>query len=111
MTSHSAQPYLYPDIAKQLQKDFALCGIPLIFPEELVKAPEETLFAVVYPAVRSILKDKPNLMFQIIYRVDIAEHVLGRAMENKTGETAYVSLTQLIIDRETQKVKLRKAHG
>jgi hypothetical protein len=111
LTKNTAQAYLYPDVAKQLQKDFAICGITLDFPTELVKSPEDTLFAVVYPAVKAVLKDQPNLMFKIIYRVDIAEHVLGRVMENKTGEVAYVSLTQLIIDRETQKVKLRKAQG
>ena len=102
------EPYLYPEVAAQIAKDFAVCGIELTFPQHPTKEPREELFDVLFPMVRLILKEQPSLMLKIIYRVDISERQFGAQMGEKLGDIAYTTLTQMIINRETQKVVLRK---
>ncbi|MEN9347357.1 MAG: hypothetical protein ACOVOO_00815 [Flavobacteriales bacterium] len=102
------EPYLYPEVAAQIAKDFSSCGIDLVFPQNPTKAPREELFDVLYPIIRLILKEQPSLMLKIIYRIDISEHQFGAQMGEKLGDIAYTTLAQMIINRETQKVLLRK---
>jgi hypothetical protein len=45
---------------------------------------------------------------KIIYRVDIPEARLGRVLENLALDEASGALTTLIIEREKQKINLRK---
>lgn len=104
----TVEPYLYPEIAAQIAKDFGVCGIDLVFPAIPMKEPREELFDVLYPVIRLILKEQPSLMLKIIYRVDISERQFGAQMGEKLGDIAYTTLAQMIINRETQKVMLRK---
>lgn len=53
---------------------------------------------------------KPRLM-QLIYRVDISEARLGRELENLNADEAAHRLAHLIVERERQKIELRRRMG
>lgn len=53
---------------------------------------------------------KPRLM-QLIYRVDISEARLGRELENLSADEAALRLAHLMVERERQKIELRRRMG
>jgi hypothetical protein len=96
----------FDEVKRQLVKDVGLT---------------DTMGAVKYSADYGMLTDalreivielirngKPRLM-QLIYRVDIPERVLGRELEGLQADEASLRLTDMIINRERQKVSIRRA--
>ena len=47
-------------------------------------------------------------LVSLLYRVDVNENKLRNILDSKEGENAPVLITQLIIERQLQKIKTRK---
>jgi hypothetical protein len=99
---------IYAEVARQIYKDFVSCGAVVSFPEKAAYPFEETLHANLLPAVHDLMQRNRPMLMKIIYRVDIPEARLGRVLENLALDEASGALTTLIIEREKQKIHLRK---
>jgi hypothetical protein len=99
---------IYADVARQIYKDFASCGADVSFPEKPGFPYENTLSVHLFPVVLELMQNNRPMLMKIIYRVDIPETRLGRVLENLALDEASEALTNLIIDREKQKINLRK---
>jgi hypothetical protein len=100
---------LCEEIARQLVKDFASCGIELLPPDSPCQSCDEFLSRMAGPAVRELVRRQRPLLMKVIYRVDIPESQLGKALENLPEEEAAQTLTAMIIARERQKIHLRRS--
>lgn len=101
---------LYREVAQQIYKDFVTCGASIRFPESGGPRPEETLYDTVLPVVQELLASNRNQLMKLIYRVDIPEAQLGRALENAGAEESGRLLARMIVRREIQKIEIRRAH-
>lgn len=111
ITGHSSslpEASIYRELASQIYKDFVSCGAEIRFEEKPQGPWEASLRAVVAAAVKQLMRENRNLLMKIVYRVDIPEARLGRAIENMTADEASEQLTDLIIAREKQKIYLRR---
>lgn len=99
---------IYADVARQIFKDFSSCGADVNFPERPGVPYEKTLSIYLLPVVHALMRNNRPMLMKIVYRVDIPEARLGRVLENLPLDEASDALTALIIDREKQKIKLRK---
>jgi len=99
---------LYPDVARQLFKDFTTCGVPMELPEILEGQWEDRLALLIQPIVADLITRKRAVLMKIIYRVDIPENHLGRSIEGLDHEEASVVIARLIVTREKQKVESRR---
>jgi len=109
----SASPLLpeesiYAEVVRQIFKDFVSCGAEVSFPEKAAYPFEDTLHANLLPVVHELMRHNRPMLMKIVYRVDIPEARLGRVLENLALDEASGALTTLIIEREKQKINLRK---
>lgn len=99
--SHSQ---LYRMVYDQLRKDFH----PHI---QINEAPEELtaswLYGEVSVMLSDLLKSSGNGLSAVLYRVDIKESILKKAMLEASPEQKLEKLTWLILKREAQKVWIR----
>jgi len=99
------EPELLTPVIEQISKDFALQGMGLDHsdPTDPV-AFFQGLRVVVQQCVD---QDFPSLL-NILYRIDIPEKRVARALQ-ETDEDAALVLIRLIVERECQKVLLRRS--
>lgn len=111
LTQELSAPGMYEEVCRQIAKDFNSCGADVSFPAQpdaqLSYAIEQSLL----PVVSQLVRHHRSQLLKIVYRVDIPESQLGRALENLHAGEASLTLTRLIVSREIQKVILRKNHG
>ncbi len=103
-------PYLNQEeiIAKvrdQIDRDFNFFGLEVNWPRETCLAEEmwKSLASVVDLLME---KDKSRLM-QVIYRIDLAESDLTKALTDPTVDDVNGRIASMILFRELQKVILR----
>lgn len=101
---------LYHELAAQIRKDFVSCGAEVDFPPNHDKDTYATLAEYLSPVITDLLRTDRNKMMKVIYRVDIPENQLGRALENVAATEAAQVLTDLVIAREKKKIEMRHAN-
>lgn len=103
-------PYLNQEeiIAKvrdQIDRDFNFFGLEVNWPRETFLA--EEMWKSLANAVDQLMeKDKSRLM-QVIYRIDLAESDLTKALTDPTVDDVNGRIASMILFRELQKVILR----
>lgn len=60
--------------------------------------------------LRLLLDEKFDLLVNILYRIDINEKKLGKLFSGQNREFIPSALADLIIERQLQKIKLRKLY-
>jgi len=61
--------------------------------------------------VRELIHSDFQKLVNILYRMDVSETKLKRMLEENPDSDAGVIITELIIERQAQKIAIRKAQG
>jgi hypothetical protein len=100
-----------PDIiratAEQIIKDFDMFGLEIKFSGNAYNAYEE-LFDQIEPHIAKLIDLNPSKFTGILYRIDLSDVQLKKAVEENVSETFSAIVTDLIIKRELQKVVIRQ---
>ncbi len=99
-----ANKYLNETVA-QLEKDFLLIGVS--FDIQKPVADYKTLFAYTYNLVNAINERNPQIILNLLYRIDLQEEKVQEEMQ-KTKLSFSQMLSELIVKRELYKVVLRE---
>lgn len=91
-----------------IRKDFNLDEAELLINE--TELTHETLLKKLTSIVRYLLEKDFGKLLQVLYRIDIPEEKLKAALAADQAEPA-VLISQMILDREMQKVETRKRYS
>lgn len=95
---------LVPDAADALVRSFG--GVP----EGDVPETLEALRRYLEGHVARLLDQNPALLMSILYRVDVAERDVQRALRTSPPDRLPRDVADLLIERQLVKVRLRRAH-
>lgn len=106
MTIHPEQfAEMYTAVYEQLKKDFHPYSTLHEAPPSLSS---QWLFDEVARLLSDLLRNHPSSLQPFLYRVDISESQMRRAMQTSSPDTKLDQLTWMILRREAQKVWIRK---
>jgi hypothetical protein len=94
----------YREVIKQIDKDFHPYA-ELAIPEGVITL--DWIYTSLNNMVNTIVADQNSVLGAIIYRVDLPEKQVRKAMINKGIQEKPEELTRMILRREAQKVWIR----
>jgi hypothetical protein len=97
---------LIKDTAYQIIKDFDMFGMDVKFSGNAYNAYEE-LFDQVEPHIKKLIETNQSKFMGILYRIDLSDEQVRKAVRENSTEPFSVIVTDLIIKRELQKVVIR----
>ncbi|MGB4849642.1 MAG: hypothetical protein WBP41_17085, partial [Saprospiraceae bacterium] len=71
---------------------------------------EEALLDLFTTRVEELIRDNLDLLLSSLYRLDVEEYKIQRALRSSTVPAAR-GIAQLIIDRQKEKIKTRKMYS
>jgi len=95
-------------VSEQVIKDFDMFGLEVKFSGNGYMAYEE-LFDQVYPHLEKLLHSNQTKFLAILYRIDLSEEQVRKAVNENTSEPFSAVVADLILRRELQKVVLRNS--
>ena len=101
---------LLNETATQIAKDFNWSGleIPRVLGAGNADNAYQELFAQIHPQIEKILKERAGKFYELMYRIDISENQLKKAVEQAKDRSFSEVVTDLILKRELLKVVMRK---
>ena len=113
LTEQDLSPYfnkaeMIQQAAEQLKKDLEQFGMDIVFSGDPLNAYEE-LFAQTEPFVQKLIHNNYEKLFQLLYRIDVSEKLIGKAVEDSDHVSS--EITRLILFRELQKVVIRNYYS
>lgn len=96
------------DTAKQVIKDFGMVGLKIKFSGKSDNAYEE-LFSQMLPLIEKLQEENFQNFYNLMYRIDISEVQIKKAVERSTGKSFSEIVTDLILKRELLKVVTRRS--
>lgn len=100
---------LIKDTANQIIKDFDMFGMEIKFSGNAYNAYEE-LFDQIEPHMSLLIKNNQSKFMGILYRIDLSDEQIKKAVKENLSEPFSAIITDLIIKRELQKVVIRKQY-
>jgi hypothetical protein len=97
---------LIKDTANQIIKDFDMFGMEIKFSGNAYNAYEE-LFEQIEPHINQLISSNQQKFMGILYRIDLSDIQIKKAVSENTSESFSEIITDLIIKRELQKVVIR----
>lgn len=98
------------EIVKFVEKDFLIGeNISLIPAAELVSLEEFKKYLT--EKLKFLLDEKFDILVNILYRIDISEKKLSQLFSGKNRDSIPAALADLIIERQLQKIRLRKLYN
>lgn len=97
---------LIKDTAHQVIKDFDMFGLEIKFSGNAYNAYEE-LFEQIEPHIKELITSNQSKFMGILYRIDVSEEQLKKAVQEHTAQSFSEIITDLVIKRELQKVVIR----
>ena len=94
------------DTANQIIKDFDMFGMEVKFSGNAFNAYEE-LFDQIEPHINQLISSNQQKFMGILYRIDLSDEQIKKAVGENTSEPFSAIVTDLIIKRELQKVVIR----
>lgn len=98
---------LIKDTANQIIKDFDMFGMEIKFSGNVYEAYEE-LFDQIEPHIRELIHSNQSKFMGILYRIDMSDVMVNKAVKENASESFSEIITDLIIRRELQKVVIRQ---
>jgi hypothetical protein len=98
---------LIKDTANQIIKDFDMFGLEIKFSGNAYNAYEE-LFEQIEPHIKKLIDTNHSKFMGILYRIDVSDEQIKKAVNENTSEPFSEIITDLIIKRELQKVVIRQ---
>jgi len=97
------------DAAALIIKDFGLSGVTVTFSGQAETAFAE-LNGQVIRAVRELEQHRPGDLMALLYRVDVAEPLIHRALQLQSGEREE-AVARLILERTLTRAVFRKLYS
>lgn len=104
LTPYEGDRQLIAEIAAQVIKDFESCQLSIVFSGDPERAYDE-LHTQIAATIAGLSRTEPALCTALLYRIDIPEKQTARALSEPDFPE---HLARLILQREMQKVILRK---
>jgi hypothetical protein len=98
------------EIVKFVEKDFLISeNISLIPAANLFSLEEFKKYLT--EKLKFLLDEKFDILVNILYRIDISEKKLSQLFSGKNRDSIPAALADLIIERQLQKIRLRKLYN
>ncbi|MBI4946790.1 MAG: hypothetical protein HY840_10375 [Bacteroidetes bacterium] len=94
------------DTANQIIKDFGMSGLEIKFSGNADNAYAE-LFLQIHPHIEKLMKGSTGNFYNLLYRIDLSENQIKKAVESSLDKSISETLTDLILKRELLKVVMR----
>ena len=89
--------------SQELQVEVQKClGLPVLAGESY-----QQVYKKVYQYVAQLLAEDVNLVISLLYRLDVDEYKIKECLAQQEGQDTAGLLTNLIIDRQVQKIAQR----
>ena len=96
-------------IQKSVSKDFIKNDYTSLIPNNDFERLEE-LRKYLTARMKEMLDNNYNLLINTLYRIDISEKKLSQLFSSKNKESIPEKLTELIIERQIEKINFRKRY-
>lgn len=96
--------------AAQIIKDFDMFGLEIRFSGSAYNAYDE-LFGQIEPQIRKLIDTNRSKFMGILYRIDLSDEQVRKAISDNGSEPFSEIITDLIIRRELQKVVIRSHYS
>jgi hypothetical protein len=106
LSQYFNRPDMIKATADQIIKDFEMFGLEIKFSGNAYNAYEE-LFDQIEPHIKKLIDSNHSKFISILYRIDLNDEQVKKAVDNNSSEPFSEILTDLIIKRELQKVVIR----
>jgi len=97
------------EIVRFVEKDFLISNDKSLIPSTDLTSLEE-FRKYLTEKLRLLLDEKFDMLVNILYRIDINEKKLSELFSGQNRDFIPASLADLIIERQLQKIKLRKLY-
>lgn len=97
------------EVTKFVEKDFLINENDSLIPSTDITSLDE-FKKYLSQKLKFLLDDKFDLLVNILYRIDISEKKLNQLFSGKNRDSIPSNLADLIIERQLQKIKLRKLY-
>ena len=97
------------EVTKFVEKDFLISENDSLIPSTDISSLDE-FKKYLSQKLKFLLDDKFDLLVNILYRIDISEKKLSQLFSGKNRDSIPSNLADLIIERQLQKIKLRKLY-
>ena len=98
------------ETAQQVIKDFGINGMEIIFSGDTDNAYTELFFQIL-PLVEKLQKENFQNFYNLMYRIDISESQIKKAVEESKDKSFSEVVTDLILKRELLKVVFRRQYS
>ena len=99
----NSQEWLFDELVLQIEKDFQLFDNQLVLREKNIRLLHDQLLSV----LRVLLVQSPTTLNQLLYKIDVSEHLLKDQMDSGRYSSFEELCTSLIMEREVKKVIIR----
>jgi len=97
------------EIVKFVEKDFLISDNSSLIPSTDLASLEEYK-KYLTKKLKFLLDEKFDTLVNILYRIDISEKKLDQLFSGKNRDSIPAALADMIIDRQLEKIRLRKLH-
>jgi hypothetical protein len=97
------------EVTRFVEKDFLISDNKSLIPStDLVSLEEFRKYLT--EKLKFLLDNKFDMLVNILYKIDISEKKLSQLFSGKNRDSIPATLADLIIERQLQKIKLRKLY-
>ena len=97
------------EVTKFVEKDFLISDNKSLIPSTDIVSLEE-FRKYLTEKLKFLLDNKFDTLVNILYKIDISEKKLSQLFSGKNRDSIPATLAELIIERQLQKIKLRKMY-
>jgi len=97
------------EIVRFVEKDFLISNNNSLIPSTDLASLEE-FRKYLTEKLKILLDEKFDTLVNILYRIDISEKKLSQLFSGKSRDSIPTSLADMIIDRQLEKIRLRKLY-
>ena len=97
------------EVVKFVEKDFFVSGENSLIPSADIESLEE-FRKYLTSKLKHLLEEKFDLLVNVLYKIDISEEKLSELFSAENKDYIPASLADLIIERQLEKVRLRKLY-
>jgi hypothetical protein len=70
---------------------------------------DEELLSVLTARIENMLEQETDMLLSLLYRLDVEEKAILKALQPEIGETAASSLAKLVLKRQKQRWEIKKS--
>jgi hypothetical protein len=70
---------------------------------------DEELLAILTIRIENMLEQEKDMLLSLLYRLDVEEKAILKALQPDIGETAASSLAKLVLKRQKQRWEIKKS--